>query len=169
MKDFFLTPRGDLSIENIIDSKERLEINFVTSKTNALRLNFFVEDTYSKPLSKTSLAINFKIDIPKEDKEFRIVSGNLATEQAIKIRLLTSLGSLKGNEDIGSTLETIIHSFVDSNSTFIALEKIIKQAIKDIVPNATVTIIKPNTKYIDYSNSLKVTIVDEDKKYNIQL
>ena len=47
MKDLFLTPRGDLSIENIIDSKERLEINFITSKSNALRLNFFVEDTFS--------------------------------------------------------------------------------------------------------------------------
>ena len=59
MKDLFLTPRGDLSIENIIDSKERLEINFITSKSNALRLNFFVEDTFSKNLPANSLAINF--------------------------------------------------------------------------------------------------------------
>ena len=169
MKDLFLTPRGDLSIENIIDSKERLEINFITSKSNALRLNFFVEDTFSKNLPANSLAINFKIDIPKEDKEFRIISGSLAMEQAIKMRLLTSLGSLRENTDIGSTLETVIHSFIDKDSTLIQLEKIIKNAISDLIPNPTITISKPNTKYLDYSDSLKVTIIDKDKKYNIQI
>lgn len=169
MKDLFLTPRGDLSVENIINSKERLEINFITSKSNALKLNFFIEDTFSKRTSSNSLTVNFNIDIPKEDKEFRVISGNLAMEQAIKIRLLTALGSVRGNEELGSTLETVIHSFIDNDSTKLQLEKIIKQAIIDIIPDPKITINKPSSKYLDYSNSLKVVITDNDKKYNIQI
>lgn len=38
MKDLFLTPRGDFAIEDMSDSKQRLEINFITSKSNALGL-----------------------------------------------------------------------------------------------------------------------------------
>lgn len=167
MKDLFLTPRGDLSIENISDSKQRLEINFFTSKSNALRINFFVENTNIKRIPKNSLVINFEINKPKEDKELRIISGDLAMEQAIKIRLLTALGSLRGNRDIGSKIETVIHSLIDKDSTVKELEKCIRQAISDLIDNPTVTIRVANSKYLDYSNTLSVTIISENKTYNI--
>ena len=90
-------------------------------------------------------------------------------EQAIKIRLSTSLGSLRGNSDIGSKIELVIHEHVDAPNTITDLERIIKEAIYDLVPNATIYISKPKTKYIDYSTLLKVLIVDGDKKYNINI
>ena len=68
MKDLFLTPRGDLAIEDMSDSRQRLEINFITSKSNALRLNFFIEDTFSKTKSENSLLLNFKVDVPENNK-----------------------------------------------------------------------------------------------------
>ena len=46
MKDLFLTPRGDLAIEDINDNKQRLEMNFITSKSNALVLIFIVYYNY---------------------------------------------------------------------------------------------------------------------------
>lgn len=167
MKDLFLTPRGDLSIENISDSKQRLEINFFTSKSNALRLNFFIEGTNEKKSSKDSLSIRFEINKPKEDKELRIISGDLAMEQAIKIRLLTALGSLRGNQEIGSKIETVIHKLIDKDSTLKELEKCIKQAISDIIDNPTIEVKIADSKYLDYSNTLSVTIISNKKTYNI--
>lgn len=169
MKDLFLTPRGDLAIENIVDSKQRLEINFITSKSNALRLNFFVEDTFSKQRTADSLLLNFRVETPLENKELRIISGSLAMEQAIKIRLLSSLGSIKGNTDIGSKIESVIHSFIDKDSTLLTLEKYIKEAISDIISNPIIKINKVNSKYTDYSDSLRVTIIDNKESYNIEL
>lgn len=169
MKDMFLTPRGDLAIEDIIDSKERLEINFITSKSNALRLNFFVEDTYVKKSLADSLLINFKVEQPVENKEIRIVSGNAAMEQAIKIRLLTALGSLRGNDDIGSKIESVIHQLIDKDSTILNLETYIRQAIQDIVYNPVIKISKINSKYVDYSDALKITIIDNDNKYVVEI
>ena len=169
MKDLFLTPRGDLAIKNVNDNNKRLEVNFITSKSNALRLNFYIEDTYTLKPSKNSLSLSFSINKPEYNKELEMVSGDAYMEQAVKIRLSTSLGSLRGNSDIGSKIELVIHEYVDAPNTITDLERIIKEAIYDLIPNATVYISKPKTKYIDYSTSLKVLIVDGDKKYNINI
>ena len=169
MKDLFLTPRGDLAIKDISNSQKRLEVNFITSKSNALGINFYVEDTSSLKAYKNSLSLSFSIDKPEYNKELEMISGDAYMEQAIKIRLLTSLGSLRGNTDIGSKLELVVHEFVDSSTTITSLEKIVKEAIYDLIPNAHVYISKPNSRYLDYSTTLKILIVDKDKKYNINI
>lgn len=169
MKDLFLTPRGDLAIKSVNESSKRLEVNFITSKSNALRLNFHLEDTFALKPSKNSLSLSFSIDKPEYNKELEMISGDNYIEQAIKIRLATSLGTLRGNADIGSKLELVIHEYVDVPATIANLEKIIKEAIFDLIPNATIYIEKPKTKYMDYSTTLKVLIVDGDKKYNINI
>lgn len=169
MKDLFLTPRGDLAIENITDNNKRLELNFITSRSNALRLNFFLEDSYQNKTMATALCISFSINKPEYNKELKLISGDSYIEQAIKIRLASALGSIEGNKTIGSKLETVIHELVDNTSTLLNLEKVIKEAVSDLIPNAKIHIQKPTTKYIDYSTSLKVYIVDGDKKYNINI
>ena len=135
MKDLFLTPRGDLAIEDIYNSKQRLEINFITSNVNALR----------------------------------IINGDLAMEQAIKIRLLSSLGSISGNLDIGSQIEKVIHNLIDKDGTITGLKKYIKEAISDIISNPTIIIDKVNSKYADYSDTLRVTIIDNNNKYTVEI
>lgn len=169
MKDLFLTPRGDLSVENISDSKQRLNINFITSRSNALRINFFIEDTFERDRTDTSLLINFDIEKIKNDKELRVISDDIAMEQAIKIRLFTALGSLKSNEDIGSKIESIIHEFIDKESTIENLKKYIRQAINDLIKDPTIRINKLGSKYIDYSNGFVITIIDKDKQYKIEI
>lgn len=169
MKDLYLTPRGDLSIENISNSSNRLELDFITSKSNALAINFFLEDSYYKYVSETALNISFELNKPEFNKELRLISGDEYIEQAIKIRLASALNSIAGNEDIGSRIETIIHNYIDSPNTVKELEKLIKEAIKDIVPKADIYIQKPKTRYVDYSTNLKVIIIDGDRKININI
>lgn len=169
MKDLYLTPRGDLSIENIDNSSERLEIDFITSKSNALVINFFLEDSFYNYISETALNVSFELNKPEFNKELRLISGDEYLEQAIKIRLASSLTSIVGNEDVGSRIESIIHSYVDSPNTVKELEKIVKEAIKDLIPNAKIYIQKPNTRYVDYSTNLKVIIIDGDRKININI
>lgn len=90
-------------------------------------------------------------------------------EQAIKIRLLSSLGSIRGNTDIGSKIETVIHNFIDKDATLTTLEKLIKEAISDIITNPVIKISKVNSKYTDYSETLKITIIDNKNNYNIEI
>lgn len=169
MKDLFLTPRGDLAIKNISNENNKLEINFITSQSNALRLNFYIEDTYQYKSNSNSLNINFYVNKPEYNKELETVAGDKYIEQAIKIRLCTSLGSLAGNRDIGSKIETVVHEFTDNQNTQKNLEKIIKEAIQDLIPNAQIIIQKTKTKYLDYSTNLTVAIIDGNKKYNISI
>ena len=169
MKDLYLTPRGDFAIQDVSNEKEQLEISFLTSKSNALVLEFFIEDTFLNENNGNALTLSFYINTPKYDKELKVVSEELAMEQAIKIRLLSSLGSIKGNTDIGSKIETVIHNFIDKDSTFLQLEKIIKESIKDIIEHPIIKIEKSKSKYTDYSDTLKITIIDKDETYDIKI
>ena len=167
MKDFYLTPRGDLAINNITSDYRKLEVNFITSFSNALCLNFFVEDTKQKNPNSTSININFKIEKPEYDKEIKLVSGNEAIEQAIKIRLSSALNSIRGNENIGSNLEEYIHELIDNKSLASSLKASIKNAISDIIPNPVIMLEKPKSKYVSYNTSFKVVIIDNDRQYSI--
>lgn len=167
MKDFYLTPRGDLAINSITNDYKKLEINFITSFSNALCLNFFIEDTMQKKPNSTSININFKIDKPEYDKEIKIISGDEAIEQAIKIRLSSALGSIRENVDIGSNLEEIMHELIDNESVIPSLKASIKNAISDIIPNPIIMLEKPKSKYVSYNTSFKVIIIDKDKQYSI--
>lgn len=169
MKDFYLTPRGDLSISNITTDYNKLEINFITSFSNALCLNFFIEDTKNNKFSSSSLKINFNIEKPNYDKEVKIISGDECIQQAIKIRLKSALGSIRENLEIGSSLEEIMHELVDNKNVINSLKKSIANAISDIIPNPTIIISQPKSKYINYSTGFNVIIIDNDKQYSINL
>lgn len=167
MNDFYLTPRGDLAIENIDTTSNQLKINFVTSESNALCLNFYLDDTYFNKINQNSLSINFSIDVPTYNKAMRVISGDECMQQAIKIRLCSALGSIRGNSDIGSTLELIKHDLLDNPNTVNSLKTVIATAIKDIIPNPTIMISNPQSKYTDYSTGYNVVIIDNDMQYSI--
>lgn len=169
MKDFYLTPRGDLSVSSINTETNRLEINFVTSKSNALCLNFYIEDVYFDKLSTTSLFVNFNIEKPNYDKQIQLVSGDECMQQAIKIRLNSALGSIRGNVDTGSTLEEYVHELVDNKNIVDSLKMSIANAIKDIIPNPTIIVSQPKSKYVNYSAGFNVLIIDNDRQYSINL
>lgn len=169
MKDLFLTPRGDLAITETVNQRSRLEINFLVTYSNALCIDFYIEDTYSNELPKNSLCINFNTKHLEYNKELRTITGNDALVQAIKIRIMSALGSIKGNENIGSRIEEVIHEFIDTPNLHNNLVKIIQEAISDIVPSSEVSINKLTSKYLDYSNCLEITIKEKDQIIKINI
>lgn len=169
MKDFYLTPRGDLSISNINTDYNKLELNFVTSFSNALCLNFFIEDVLNNKFNSSALKINFNIEKPVYDKEIKVISGDECIQQAIKIRLKSALGSIRENTDIGSTLEELVHELVDNKNMVNSLKTSIANAIYDIIPNPTIIINQPKSKYVNYSTGFNIIIIDNDKQYSINL
>lgn len=169
MKDFYLTPRGDLSIDNISTDHKKLEINFMTSFSNALCLNFFIEDVQNNKFSPTCLQVNFEVLLPSYDKEIKVISGDECMVQAIKIRLNSALGSIRENLDIGSTLEELVHKLIDNPNIVSSLKTSIANAISDIIPNPVIIISQPKSRYINYSNGFNVIIIDNDREYSINL
>ena len=117
--------------------------------------------------SKTTMPILEGILIQTNDKEIKLVSGNEAIEQAIKIRLSSALNSIRGNENIGSNLEEYIHELIDNKSLASSLKASIKNAISDIIPNPVIMLEKPKSKYVSYNTSFKVVIIDNDRQYSI--
>lgn len=162
MYDLMLTDNGDIAFEISEQLKDSLQINFVLSKSNALILDFFI-DNFVESYNTDGLQINFNIFKTLNNKSCREVTGQNYYEQAIKIRLNSALGSIKGNEQIGSKLDLYKHEYVDSQYLDSNLKKIIKEAIKDILPNAEITLSKSKTQYLNYSNSYVVNIIDKDK------
>lgn len=169
MKDFYLTPRGDLSVSNINTDHNRLEVNFITSYSNALYINFFLDDIKQQTLTPTSLKINFEINKPSYNKNIKVISGDEYIQQAIKIRLKSALGSIRENTDIGSTLEESMHKLIDDKTLVGTLKTSIANAISDIIPNPTIMITQPKTKYVNYGTGFDVVIIDNDRQYTINL
>lgn len=162
MYDLMLTNNGDIVFEISEQLKDSLTIDFVISQSNALMIDFFI-DNFADNNITSGLEINFNIFKTLNNKSCREVIGQDYYEQAIRIRLDSAIGSIKGNEQIGSKLDLYKHEYIDSASLESNLKRIIKEAIVDILPNASITLSKAKTQYLDYTNSYVVNIIDKDK------
>ena len=87
--------------------------------------------------------------------------------QQIQIRLNSALGTIKNNENIGSKLELHKHTLLNPKKDYdySAVQQCVRDAIKDILPQAEITVSKSSTIYTDYSNSLIVTITYKELNY----
>lgn len=168
MYDLMINPNGDLMFETSEQLKDSLQINFVTSKSNAISLNFYIDNLMDKEVGN-GLMINFKVHKPLNNKTCREALGQDYYEQCIKIRLESALGTIKGNEDIGSRLDSFKHMFMDDPSLEKKLKGCIYDAIKDILPKAYITIKKNKTPYLDYSTGVTILIIDEDRIYEYSI
>lgn len=168
MYDLMLTPNGDLAFEASEQLKDSLQINFVTSKSNALSIDFYIDNLIDRDPGN-GLIIDFRVHKPLNNKTCREAVGQDFYEQCIRLRLESTIGTIKGNEEIGSRLELYKHDYVDSNSIENDVKKCVKEAIEDILSNATISIKKTKTPYLNYTNSFIITIVDQDKYYEYYL
>lgn len=168
MYDLLLNDKGDISFEVIDTTKKALQVDFVISNLKALQVNFLIENTEDKQY-ESGLMINFNIvKLYNDKKEVGITDVSL-TEQMIRIRLNTVLGTLTGNEDIGSKIQLLKHKFVDDKNVESDLKKYIAQALVDIIDDPIIYINKSNTSYLDYTNQLNIIIIDNDKQYQYSL
>lgn len=166
MLDFMLTNSGDISFVQVEDTDAEFQLDFFVSNNSALFLDFRVENykdfEYINNLTP-GLIFNFTIDKVNYDKE---VVYNYDEEdylyQQLKIRISTTLNTVLGNEDMGCDVEYYRHKSTDDNINYILSS--IETAVKDIMPNAIVTINKVNSGYYDYTDTLEITI--SNKEYN---
>jgi phage baseplate assembly protein W len=168
MYDLLLTANGDIAFEVSEQLNDSLQLNFITSKSNALSLNFYI-DNFTDRTSSDGLSINFRVYKPNNNKTNMAATDAEFYEQAIRLRLETPLGSINGNRQLGSKIEMLKHEFIDKPGLDKQLKDIIKEAIQDILPNAIITIVKTKTPYMDYSSNLRVLISDKDKQFEYQL
>ena len=110
MKDLFLTPRGDLSIENIIDSKERLEIKMDKNFEKLMKsvetfmkgLDEFREDFEKLVKEETGKTLEEIANMPTETDEqkeefvnFSDLIQRIENEISMKDAFANSFSSLK--------------------------------------------------------------------------
>ena len=166
--DFQLNENGDILFKQSDRSDSFLQFDFFVAKTNGLVFDFYIDTYESKEYLqdlKPSFVFEFYIDNPDKNKEVVCIENkNDYLYQQIKIRLSSSLGTIKGNESLGSTLDNYRHMLLnpDKKQDYKDTETCVREAIKDILPNAQITIYNTPRIYTDFTNSIIISIVQED-------
>lgn len=169
--DFQLSENGDILFKQSNRSKEFLQFDFYVAKSNGLVFDFYIDNyeiqQYLKDLTP-QFEFEFYIDNPENNKEIAYIDNKEDyLYQQIKIRLSSALGTIKGNENLGSTLDNYRHMLLnpdkqkDHNDIMIC----VKNAIEDILPNAQINIYNTPTIYTDFTNSIVIAIVQEDLNF----
>lgn len=166
--DFQLNENGDILFKQSDRSDSFLQFDFFIAKSNGLVFDFYI-DTYRQKEYlqdlKPGFVFEFCIDNPEENKEIVCIEDkNDYLYQQIKIRLSSALGTIKGNESLGSTLDNYRHILLNSDKKkdYKDIEACVKEAIKDILPDAKITIYNTPSIYTDFTNSIIISIVQED-------
>ena len=121
--------------------------------------------TFYKLRASSALEYSFYTYTPEYNKEMMTVSSKNYIQQCIKIRLNTELDTIRENTDMGCNLHTIIHSNIPNNKLKTKIEEMIKESIQDILPNASVSVSFLNTDYLNYHDSIRVVIVNNEDIY----
>lgn len=165
MIDLALNDNGDIMFEENEGYEESLLLNFIISNSTSLQLNLYIDNSDDAEYKSNVLQINMLLDVPEYDKEVEIISNEEFYEQAIKLRIATSLNSVLGNKDMGSKIESFKHRTITEKRLFEYLEVEIRRCISDIIPNADVKIEKHKTYYREFYNALKITVINKGKYY----
>ena len=159
----------------IIDAKEGERI-FVNSTKELIEVTethaiMPIDEYKDEPITQTTIArykilkYNFYAYTPKYDKSIKTVSRSSFIQQAIKIRLYTELGTIRNSSDLGSDLYSVMHSNIPNDKLKVKIESLVKVAISDILPNAAVTVYFLNTDYLNYHDSIKIVIINDEDVY----
>ena len=166
--DFQLNENGDILFKQSDRSDSFLQFDFFIAKTNGLVFDFYIDvykqKEYLQDL-KPGFVFEFCIDNPEENKEIVCIEDkNDYLYQQIKIRLSSALGTIKGNESLGSTLDNYRHMLLnpDKKKDYKDIEICVREAIKDILPDAKITIYNTRSIYTDFTNGIIRSIVQEE-------
>ena len=117
-------------------------------------------DTYlTDTPKKDSLAIYFDLTNRKNNKRAMLVEDDAYKMQQIFMRIKTSLGELPERPEIGSKIETIMHQNIHDKAAQSKVERIVGDAIKDIIYNYSVKAIPKVIKDNDYRQVMNVMII----------
>lgn len=112
--DFLLTPSGDITFEIYEKDNDPLEISFITSKTKTLSIAFHVDTDNHFGSSSSALNVSFYVENPTYNKTITIANTKEEYEQQINIRLRTTLGDMGSYKTLGSNIEKVKHTYVDT-------------------------------------------------------
>lgn len=166
--DFQLNSNGDILFEESTRNDSALQFDFFVAPTNGLMFNFYIDNYESKEFLddlEPQLVFDFCIDNPENNKEILCIDNkDDYIYQQLKIRLSSALGTIRGNEDIGSTLDLHRHKLLNSDKgdDYADLSNCVKNAISDILPHAEVRVMNKPSIYTDFTNSLVVYISQDD-------
>ena len=170
--DFQLNKNGDILFKQSNRDNSSLQLDFYVAESKGLMFNFYIdsyidEQEYLNDLDPEFI-FEFYIDTPKNNKEILCIENKEDyLYQQLKIRLSSALGTIKGNEEIGSTIDNYRHMLLnpDKQKPYTELIDCVRNAIKDILPNAEIDIYNKPSIYIDFTNSIIISIVQDDINY----
>lgn len=174
MIDFQLDKNGDLLFEESKVINNSFELNFFVSQSNIMIMNLYtenlapfsyLENKKENKILTPGICMNMYLKKAENNKEIVLAKDEDYIEQQIKIRLQTTLNTLLHNEDIGSDLDLYRHNIITEKDDFSTIKESVKRAIEDILPEAEIDVEKIETIYLDYSNSLMITIRNRDYSY----
>ena len=165
--DLKLTESGDLSFmsTNGIDDKDSFTYNFHIATSDSLLFNFNIENAGKEILHDDMLIYNFYIFKPEWNKKFSTVVDHDYIEQGIKLRLNTEQNTIRNNEEIGSNIHTVIHENMANDRLKTKIINIVQNAISDILPNSEIEVFILNTNYLNYHDSIKIVIKNNEEIY----
>lgn len=112
---------------------------------------------------------NFDFDFylykPQYDKRSVMVNNKKYIQQAIKIRLDSESGTIRGNEDTGADLFKYMHSDMQASKLLTKICTQVKNALYDILPNCEVKAYSINSDYFNYHNTIKIVIINNEEVY----
>lgn len=157
--DFLLTTTGDITFEKINrqDTGNYFEYNFHVAPSDSLMINFYTESN-PLPLMKNYFTYNFYITFLNKDKTARSVIDNEYLQQAIRLRLDTERNTILNNKELGCYLAEVMHDNVSDAKLLSNISKIVKEAISDLVPDAEIEASFVNKGYLDYYDTVKLSI-----------
>lgn len=166
--DFTLGKNGDILFKQSDRSTSSLQFDFYIAKSEGLVLDFYIdsnnEEKYLSDL-KPSFEFNFRTNIPSNNKDVMCITNKQDyLHQQIKIRLSSAIGTMIANENIGSYLDNYRHILLnpEKDKGYDELISCVKMAISDILPNAQVGVKKKPSIYTDFTNSLVISITQDD-------
>jgi hypothetical protein len=160
--DFAITQKGDLIFIQSQIKKQPIKLSFLISNSTAKKLSFNIIDSDPTVSLSNGLKISFVIDELPYNKRAMILQDDSAKGQALKIRIATALGQLKYRSTIGSLLESIRHKPIYDKTTITDAQKIVLDAISDLVTNPTVIVEPFIDKNLGYTQGLKINIYQDE-------
>jgi integrase len=158
---------SQISLNDINFNKKCIDvIDKARNKTLYLDDETIKKVGYVQPVeTSTNFDFNFYVFTPKHDKVSKVLNKQDYIEQAIKIRLETESGTIRGNESMGADLFKLLHSNGQSSKIITKINNQVKEALSDILPNCTVESYIINSDYFNYHNTIKIVIINNEEVY----
>lgn len=151
-------------IDSIVNPTEGMRL-YIKDENKTYVVTRIFEDKIDeiKPIDfSPGFDYNFYAYELQNDKINRVVTDKSYIQQAIKIRLNSESNSIRENGDIGADLYQYIHSNTTAPKLLTAISERVKIAIADILPNCTVQAYIINSDYLNYHDSIKIVITNNE-------